>query len=365
MPALTLPYASSAADERSGFVISNDRIARAKRAYTTRHVPPDKMRRLLNGVCPAAGDLVLARVARLGQHEHIERPDGRRARMWEGDEIIVAYGNRYAPDQFEAYVPDDLDPCHLVAGGGVASRVVVQHSATKRATEIVPLGLLANAAGERLNLIKWGLAPVGPVHAKPYVFAVLGSSMNAGKTTAAAAITRGLSGAGYAVGAAKATGTGAGGDRWAMVDAGAKIVLDFTDAGHPSTFGLAPQRIEQLLGLLIGHVAAAGVEAIVIELADGLFQEDTAGLVESGTFGRLVDGVVFASNSAMGAKGGADWLRARSRPLLAISGVLTTSPLAAREAAKATGLPVLSRHDLSHGTWWTELGAGPPAPPRR
>jgi hypothetical protein len=38
------------------------------------------------------------------------------------DAIIVAYGHRYAPDQFEAYVPEDLGPCHLVAGGGVAAR---------------------------------------------------------------------------------------------------------------------------------------------------------------------------------------------------------------------------------------------------
>ncbi len=360
-----VPFAAASAEADGNLFISKDRIARAKSAYTTRHVPREAMRRLLKSASPVAGDLVLARVARLGQHEHIERPDGRRAKLWEGDEIIVAYGNRYAPDQFEAYVPDDLGPCHLVAGGGVASRVTAQHSAMKRATEIVPLGLLSDLAGERLNLIRSGLPPVASLHRKPYVFAVLGSSMNAGKTTTAAAIIRGLSRAGYAVGAAKVTGTGSGGDRWAMVDAGADVVLDFTDAGHPSTFGLPPWRIEQLLGLLIGHLAREGVEGIVIELADGLLLEDTGGLVESETFHRLVDGVVFASNSAMGAKSGADWLGARDVPLIALSGILTTSPLAAREAEKATGLPVLSRHDLAQSAWWSELNAGPSGPPRR
>lgn len=364
MSALAAPVSRSTSD-KGGFATLADRIARAKSAYTTRHAPRHKMCRLLTDACPVAGDLVLARVARLGQHEHIEQPDGRRARMWEGDEVIVAYGNRYAPDQFEAYVPDDLGPCHLVAGGGVASRVAAQHRAMKGATEIVPLGLLADIEGERLNLSKWSLAAVGPVHAKPYVFAVLGSSMNAGKTTTAAGIIRGLTRTGYVVGAAKVTGTGSGGDRWAMADAGAKVVLDFTDAGHPSTFGLAPRRLEQLLGLLIGHLAAEGVEAIVVELADGLFQDDTAGLVESETFGQLVEDILFASNSAMGAKGGVDWLRARNRPPLALSGVLTTSPLAMREAAKVTGLPVLSRQELSQSAWWTELAAGPFAPPRR
>jgi hypothetical protein len=357
MPAIAVSLSRSASD-KSEFALFEDRIARAKSAYTTRHVPRDEMRHLLKNACPVTGDLVLARVARLGQHEHIERVDGRRAKMWEGDEIIVAYGNRYAPDQFEAYVPDDLGPCHLVAGGGVAARVVAQHGAMKQATQIVPLGLLADEAGDPLNLRNWALAPVSPLRAKPYVFAVLGTSMNAGKTTTAAAMIRGLAQGGYKVGAAKVTGTGSGGDRWAMVDAGATAVLDFTDAGYPSTFGLPPRRLEQLLGLLIGHVASGGAQAVVVELADGLLQDDTSALVESETFRRLVDGVVFASNSAMGAKSGADWLRARDLPLLAISGVLTSSPLAAREAAKATRLPVLSRQDLSGTSWWTKLAAG-------
>lgn len=354
MPAIAVSLSRSASD-KSEFALFEDRIARAKNAYTTRHVPREAMRRLLKDACPVAGDLVLARVARLGQHEHIERPDGRRARLWEGDEIIVAYGNRYAPDQFEAYVPDDLGPCHLVAGGGVAARVVARHGTMKQATAIEPLGLLTDRAGDPLNLRNWALAPVGAPRAKPYVFAVLGTSMNAGKTTTAAAMIRGLTQGGYTVGAAKVTGTGSGGDRWSMADAGARVVLDFTDAGYSSTFGLPPQRIEQLLGLLIGHVASSGVEAVVVELADGLLQDDTSGLVQSETFRRLVDGVVFASNSAMGAKSGADWLTTRNLPLRAISGVLTSSPLATREAAKATGLPVLSKHDLSKKPWWNEL----------
>ena len=63
------------------------------------------MQRLLRDAEPQPGDLVLARVTRVGQHQHIEQVTGRRAKLWQDDEIIVAYGNRYAPDQFEAFVP--------------------------------------------------------------------------------------------------------------------------------------------------------------------------------------------------------------------------------------------------------------------
>ena len=92
--------------------LSRDRLARAKSAYTTRRVDFAKATRLIaSGVRPRAGDLVLARVERIGQHGRIELANGRRAQMHVGDEIIVCYGARYAPDQFEAYVPDDLDTC--------------------------------------------------------------------------------------------------------------------------------------------------------------------------------------------------------------------------------------------------------------
>jgi hypothetical protein len=345
---LSLPT-GLATSEVQGIRLVPARIAAAKRAYTTRIVPAERMVQALTRATPRPGDLLLAYVARLGQHQHIERPDGRRARLWENDEIIVAYGNRYAPDQFEAFVPDDLGPCHLVAGGGVAARVVSQHRAMRGATEIRPVGILADEAGRPLNMREWGLTANVRPRPRPKAIAVLGASMNAGKTTTAAALIRGLARNSLAVGAAKITGTGSGGDRWAMWDAGAEIVLDFTDAGHASTFGLPAERIEQLLEILVHHVALCAVDAIVIELADGLFQQDTSKLVESAAFARAADGVIFVAASAMAAKAGVDWLSARSRRVLAIGGVLTSSPLAVREAEAATGIGACSLEGLASG----------------
>jgi hypothetical protein len=96
------------------------RLAGAKRAYTTRHVPMEDLAGLLAGpdVAPRAGDLVLARVQRVGKHAALELAHSRRATMFVGDEVLVAYAARYAPDQFLAEVPCDLGPCHLAASGG-------------------------------------------------------------------------------------------------------------------------------------------------------------------------------------------------------------------------------------------------------
>jgi len=58
------------------------RINRAKFAYTTRCVKLKPGVTLLKNATPKIGDLVLARVERLGQHKRIELVNGRRARMF-------------------------------------------------------------------------------------------------------------------------------------------------------------------------------------------------------------------------------------------------------------------------------------------
>jgi hypothetical protein len=324
------------------------RLAQAKASYTTRRVAFDNITTLLTTEsAPQRGDLVLARVDLLGQHKHIELAAGRRANLFPGDEIVVCYGNRYAPDQFEAEIPPDLSPCHLVAAGGLAAIVLSQHLRMNPATLITPIGILGDRQGQRINLLDWALPFKSDVGKHPFTVAVLGTSMNSGKSTTAASLIQGLVRSGLKVGAAKVTGTGAGGDIWLMRDAGADPVLDFTDAGFPSTYRAMPQDIEKIFTTLIRHLSMENVDAIVLEVADGLYQEETAALVSSLTFRNAVNGILFATNNALGAAAGVELIQRYQLRVLGISGMVTTSPLAAREAARATGLPVLDREMLS------------------
>lgn len=344
--------------------LEEGRVGAAKVSYTARRVPLGRAVGLLGGaLAPRSGDVLLARVTRVRQHTRLELTGGRRAHLHVGDEIVVCYGNRYAPDQFEAVVPSDLEPCHLVAAGGIAGRCLTRSSAIKPATEILPLGLLVDAAGRRLNLADWALPRAVLGATKPLTLAVVGTTMNAGKTTCAGHLVRGLAASGLRVGAAKLTGTGAGGDRWFLQDAGAQPVLDFTDAGVASTYRLSPSRVEEIASSLLGHLAREGVDAAVLEIADGLLQSETARLLESPGFVQHVDGIIFASGDAMGAAAGVLWLRERALPVLAISGALTQSPLAVREAETATNLPVLDMAALDEAEITARLAARLPARP--
>ena len=86
----------------------------------------------------------------------------------------------------------------------------------------------------------------------------------------------------------------------------------------------------------------------VIEIADGLFQRETAQLLRSPTFKNAIDGVVFSAGDAMGAFAGVQWLRECGLPVLALSGALTRSPMARREIHAATQLPVMGLAELGH-----------------
>lgn len=326
----------------------HQRLADVRWGFSTRRVQmPEHAIRVRQAARPCPGDLVLASVKSIGQHSRLELATGRRSQLYAGDRIVVAYGNRYAPDQFEAEVPADLGECHLVAAGGIASRMISRNARVKNPTKIEPLGLLAHADGTPLNLRAWRLDSRSIPKSLPPVIVVAGTAMNSGKTTAAASLIKGLQRAGWRVGAAKVTGTGAGGDFWHMKDAGAVCVVDFTDAGYASTYMLAPQEVEKVFLRLLSHLGLLRLDAIVVEVADGILQMESAGLLASPGFSYYCDGLLFAASDSMGAVAGVQWLQMKGLSVAAVTGSLTTSPLAIREATSALGLPVLRKRDLS------------------
>jgi hypothetical protein len=325
------------------------RIARAARAYSTRRADSVVMQALRTDLAPKAGDLVLARVAKLGQHFRLHLPNGRSQNLWPDDEIVVAYADRYAPSQYEAHVPADLGPCNLAASGGIAARVVVSNAKLgKRPTEIEPIGLICrDRSASALNVADFALRPLAPAARRMTTIAVVGSAMDSGKTSALAHLAKGVSRLGVRVGYAKLTGTAAGGDPWLLVDAGADPVLDFTDLGFASTSRVATPLLERVCEQLVLRLQYAGAEVALLEIADGLFQPETAALLTSSRLRNLVDGMLYASVDALGAAHGASLISAQGHNLLGLTGMLAAAPLLVREAQGATDLPVYDRSDLA------------------
>lgn len=330
----------------------------AKWAFTTRRVAHEDVARIDTDVRSAgAGDLVLAQITKIGQHKSIQLAQGRVSQTYPGDLVVAACGDRYAPDQFEAVAELDPEGSDLVAAGGLIGRMRHAHAAMAAPTRVKPLGLLVDHAGAIINVGSYAL-PMRPAPRGLTVLGVIGSSMNAGKTTAAASLAHGLSRAGLPVAAIKATGTGAFGDFNAFLDAGVAHVADFTDAGMASTYRQPVQRIERGFDALLAHVAERGARVVVVELADGIFQEETARLLKGSRIRDAFNGLLFAAPDALGAVGGVAILRQWGLAPFAVSGMVSCSPLGISEAKAMIGVPVVSRDQLRDPQCATDLVRG-------
>lgn len=319
-------------------------------------------------VTPKAGDVVVARVTEILNHKRVETPESRKAILFPGALVMLAYGHRYAADQFLAHVPDSLTPCHLVAAGGVAGMVTEQHVSVDDPTRIEPLGLLADDLGI-VNLTRfapYALNPVpspgataaelaGALPGRPTVIGVLGTSMNSGKSTAMSTLVNGLTNAGLKVSAGKSTGTGAGNDPMIYRDGGAAKVLDFTDFGYPTTFKLDFEQVRSLTVNVIDALSETDTDVVVVEIADGVYQGETARLLRDPLFHAVVDRIVFAAGDALGAVGGVRELQAAGLDVAAVSGVLTSSPLATAEARAVLSVPVIDTYELTEAAVSTAL----------
>ena len=318
-------------------------------SYALRRVPNQSIATLLPApIIPHAGDLALTRLEKIGKNATLELANGRKCILHEGDLLAVAFGNRYATLQFEGYARCQGDSCDLLSMGGLCGLVETKHSKAPEPSKLRILGALGGRSGVPLNLREFALEAI-PRFSRPNVIVVCGTSMDAGKTHTVMSLIMGLGKLRLPVAGIKLTGTATGKDTWNMLDAGACVALDFIDGGFPSTYLSTVDELLNLYGLLVSHAAAAGSVWVVIEIADGLLQGETAALLQHPEFEASVDAWIFAAGDPLAAAGGVELLRQWSIVPLAISGVVSMSPLGVRETQKATQLTCLPANELQAG----------------
>jgi hypothetical protein len=317
--------------------------------YALRRVPEASFCSLLPySDSPQAGDIALAQIEKIGRNASLELTNGRRCSLHEGDLLVVAFGNRYATMQFEAYARRDEDRCDLLTMGGICGLVESKHAKAADPSKLRLIGFMGDRERRILRLQRFALAPRSSAF-QPQIVVVCGTSMDAGKTHTALSLIMGLRQKGLRVAAIKLTGTATGKDTWNMLDAGACAAFDFVDGGLPSTYLCSAYELVALHHLLIAHAAAQEPDYVVVEIADGLLQNETATLLQNHRFTRTVDAWVFAAGDPLGAAGGVRVLRKWGIEPLAISGVVSMSALGIRETQIATELPCLTAQSLQSG----------------
>ncbi len=298
---------------------------------------------------PKIGDVAIFRVIQANGN-YIVTPNGNTSHLFEGDRVMLAFGNRYASNQYEGYVPDvPVRQCQLLGRGGVVGLVHSRNSLFKMSPAQLELeGYATNRNGKVINTIRLKDLERFNRHDLPAkVILSVGTSMDSGKTTSAAWLCGGLRAAGKRVGYIKLTGTFFPKDTSINLDRGAHIAIDFSEFGIPSTYLLDKKLLLDLYYSLV-HLAwrRAQVEYIVMEIADGLLQRETAMLLSDQDFRSTLSGVLFSAGDSLGALHGIQVLKEWNIEPFALSGLFTTSELLIREVKPFTQTPIFRLNDL-------------------
>ncbi|MBN2138222.1 MAG: hypothetical protein JW720_10475 [Sedimentisphaerales bacterium] len=296
---------------------------------------------------PRAGDVIYGVVARIGQHSSLENASGRIHQIHHGTKGIFVFGNRYAPDYFEGLVPEKMMPqVDLLARSGMVGIVITKNSLIKDPTRIKVLGYVCDEQGNILNTVDFPIVkPKTTIKKYPRspMILVCGTSMNSGKSMAAAACCWALKSLGHNVRACKVTGTASLKDILHMNDAGAEPYADFTYLGHPSTYMLSDPELLDIFNKLDLKYANNPKNFWVVEFADGVIQRETAILLNSLEVRSRIRKLIFCANDAFGAIGGLRSLKEKFDLVPdALSGVCSSSPLLVRELSEFTKIPVFN-----------------------
>ena len=296
---------------------------------------------------PVAGDVVYGEIERLGQHSSLENVSGRIHKTHNGSKGLFVFGNRYAPDYFEGFVPDSIGRhVDLLARSGVVGTMKTKNALIKDPTRVKVLGYVLDAVGEVINTRNYSLVKPRSVVKKPRrakLVLVVGTAMNSGKSMAAAACCWALSSMGHTVRASKITGTASLQDILHMNDAGAETYLDFTYLGHPSTYMLSEGELLEIFNKIDLKYCNNPSNYWVVEISDGIGQRETTLLLNSDVVKSRIDSLIFAAGDAFGAIGGLKVLQERfGLEPDAISGVCSSSPLHIRELEDHTSIPVFN-----------------------
>lgn len=231
--------------------------------FTVRHLARDDW---------ATGDYVVGEVLSAHhQPDMIELTTGRMARVMPGDRVVGAFGVRRATLEAVGDWQSIQKDCLMedMTNAGFFGRITSQSILIKPQPVLVYSG---HVIRNNHKVCMQDFAPTVEPH--PYTcptIMIIGTSMSAGKTTAARVIIHLLKEMGLRVIGTKLTGAGRYRDILSMHDAGADAIFDFVDAGLPSSV-VPPEEFRQSLRRLLSRIMLEKPDVVVAEAGASPFE---------------------------------------------------------------------------------------------
>lgn len=287
------------------------RITLDKIASSTKNARIESSVYITEDIVPAEGYVVAARVLTdKTVYNTLENVHGRMMRLKPGDQIAGVLGSRRALYGYSGQVPKTLkagDIINVLNLGGVLGTCTSAAPDVGAPFEVEILGavlyfpVLGQRIGAQAHIGLNALPDAALLETSAPIVAVVGTSMDAGKTVAACQIIRGLSRKGLKVAGGKVTGVALLRDVLGMLDYGAERVLSFLDAGLASTNEkTAPDAARRI----VTDLNRTKPDVIVLELGDGLLGEyGVRAVLSDAKLTRHFAATVLCANDPVGAYG--------------------------------------------------------------
>lgn len=289
----------------------------------------------------STGDYVVGEVLTTSSDQQVELDGGRMIEVAEGDLVVGALGRRQATLEatgtWEEVAEDGR--MSLLTSAGLLGRCTSISPMIPALTDLVYRGHVL-ARDHKLSMGDFVAAEPERSFETPTVLLV-GTSMSAGKTTAARVVIRLLRQRhDLTVVGAKLTGAGRYRDVLTMKDAGADHIFDFMDAGLPSTV-VPEEDYRDALRTLLSRMASVEADVAVIE-AGASPLEPYNGAVAIEKIQHAVDFTVLCSSDPYAVVGVMEAFG--TRPDL-VTGVCTNTRAGIRLSEKLSGIRALNVRD--------------------
>jgi len=271
----------------------------------------------------------------------LELPTGRLAKINPGDVVIGVLGRRRALKGFVGDVPETVnagDQLHLLSLGGVIGYCTGHHSSLGDAIRVEVIGVVCDENGRALNIGDAALPLRSSLGETAPIVLVAGTSMNSGKTYAAAELIKQATRAGLRVAGGKLSGVACLRDTLNMADHGAIATASFLDCGLPSTVDAS--NLSAVAKAIISKLNESSPDLIVLELGDGILGGySVESIFEDIELRQATAAIIFCASDYVGAWGGIELLRKRGIQIDVISGSVTDSQMGEDYIQKEFGIP--------------------------
>lgn len=236
--------------------------------------------KISNEIKSESGSILAVKVINANtNYNNLETDSGRMlATLFQGDIIPVALGNRNAARGMCGVVPNSLrvgDRIEILNIAGVAGNCIDYNPSIGEPVRAIVLGSILDKNQKPMNLNQYDnlLDKSTEFKCKIPLITVIGTGMDAGKTTIGMQIVQMLSSMGKKISIAKLTGVAALRDVCKMLDCGGNEGLSFLDAGLSSTCIDDKQLVVKSAKRVINTLcnSESKPDFLFIELGDGLY----------------------------------------------------------------------------------------------